>query len=70
MLFEACVKHKVLCQVVVLHPFVNQGLIRDQIAFFDLDGKIMNSMGITVCSVCTDIVFFCFCFFFELPQQV
>jgi hypothetical protein len=39
LLFVTGVEQKVLCQVVVLHPLVNKGFVRDHSAFFDLDGE-------------------------------
>jgi hypothetical protein len=42
LLFVTGVEQKVLCQVVVLHPLVNKGLVRDHSAFFDLDGEKKN----------------------------
>jgi hypothetical protein len=58
LLFVTGVEQKVLCQVVVLHPLVNKGLVRDHSAFFDLDGERKKyDMALQCVSVCTNIVF-------------
>lgn len=68
LLFVTGVEQKVLCQVVVLHPLVNKGLVRDHSAFFDLDGEKKYDMALQCVSVCTNIVFVFFFFKYYLSR--